>query len=213
MGSIYYKILVVDDEKDIQDLFDPLKDIFIDDDDLSVCFEYMNDISNFEITEPYDIIMFDSKFLNTKHSFEYSQEQKIIGFNLIKNFRKINKRTKIIFYSSHFDISEPDQIPYGPKDFFKIINELNIFRIVNKNSSLEVYNAIKDAIEDLDIIMIMLEKMAREYEGLDIQYEINGENISMRKLIYDFKMGGIISERFRKEVMDIVLSYMSKFNA
>ncbi|NOL31116.1 hypothetical protein [Bacillus altitudinis] len=212
MGETEYNILVVDDEKNINDLFDPLKDILYEEDELLVRFEYMNDISNFKIKKPFDVVMFDSKFLNTKHDYEYNQEHKTIGFNLIESFRKSNKKTKIIFYSSHFDISEPDQIPYGAKDFFRIINDLNIYKMVNKNKTKEIYNAIKDAIDDLDIIMIMLEKMSKDYEGLDIEYEINEENIPMQKLINDFKMGGKISEKFRKEVMDIVLSYMSKFN-
>jgi CheY-like chemotaxis protein len=169
LGNITYRILVVDDEKNVQDLFEPFKDILLDDDELSVHFEYMDNITNFKINEPYDIVVFDSKFLNTKHDFSHTQKQKTIGFNLIKNFRQNNRRTKIIFCSSHFDLSEPDQIPYGPKDFFTIINELNIFRIVNKNRTIDIYNAIKDAIEDLDIIMVMLEKMSRDYDGLDIE--------------------------------------------
>jgi hypothetical protein len=212
MNEFSYSILVIDDEKDINDLFDPLKELLKEEDKINVEFTYQDNITNFNIDQPFDIVLFDSKFLNTKHDFGLNQEQNTIGFNLIKQFREKNKRTKIIFCSSHFDLSEPDQIPYGPKDFFKIINELNIFRMVNKNSAVEVYTSIKEAIENLDIIMITLEKMLNEYQGIDINYEVEGESIPVQRLLHDFKVGGEASEKFRKEVMDIVLSYMSKFN-
>ncbi|EOP30584.1 hypothetical protein IG5_00203 [Bacillus toyonensis] len=209
----YYEILVVDDEKNVRDIFD----VFIDEfkaEDINVKFEYIHDLEKFdEVSQPFDIIVFDSEFRTSNLSTPI--EKRSQGFELIRKYRKINKRTKVIFYSSAFDLKNEDQIPLSHKDYFEIINELNIFRLVYKNKADQVYDAvgeaIKAALDDLDVVMTSLEKMYYEYKGIDIDYEIEGENIPLEQLMYEFKMGGEHAEKFRKDIVEMMLSYMSNF--
>lgn len=176
----------------------------------NVTFDYVTDIRSFNIEQPYDIIMFDCDFMQAKHDM-FEGNPRTIGFELIKKFRQKNIRTKIIFYSSFFDLADLDQIPLSTKDFFEIINELNVFRLVNKNDATQIFNTILDALDELDIIMVTLEKMVYDYVGADMTYNVNGRTVSIQDLIRDFKMGGERSKSFEEKVLKMLISYMTKF--
>ncbi|MED3910570.1 hypothetical protein P4597_15440 [Peribacillus simplex] len=209
----HYDVLVVDDEKNIKDIFDVFIDEFKEE-NININFEYIHDLDKFdEVKRPFDVIVFDSEFKTSKVGNPI--EKKSQGFELIRKYRKRNKRTKVIFYSSTFDLKNEDQIPLSHKDYFEIINELNIYRLVYKNNAEHIYDAVQKAIraalDDLDVIMTSLEKMYYEYQGIDIDYEIEGENIPLKELMYEFKIGGEHAEKFRKDVVEMMLSYMSNF--
>lgn len=208
-----YDILVVDDEKDINHIFEVFVAEFKEK-KIEVNFEYLHELEKFDdVGKPYDVILFDSEFRTSKQG--KPTEMKSEGFELIRRYRKKNKRTKVIFYSSTFDLKNQDQIPLAHKDYFEIINELNVFRMVYKNKAESIYIAIKEAIEaaldDLDVIMTSLEKMYFEYDGIDIDYEIEGDNIPLKQLMHEFKMGGEHAEKFREDIISMMLKYMSKF--
>ncbi|MFB8331651.1 MULTISPECIES: hypothetical protein [Bacillus cereus group] len=52
--------------------------------------------------------------------------------------------------------------------------------------------------------MVTLEKMLRNYEGLDVKYNVGQEQILIKGLINDFKTGGENADIFRKEVIVII---------
>lgn len=208
-----YDILVVDDEKNIKDIFETFIMEFKEE-GIDVKFDYIHELDKFhEVKKPFDVILFDSEFRTS--SLSTIKEKKSQGFELIRQYRTTNKRTKVIFYSSTFDLKNEDQIPLSHKEYFEIINELNIFRLVYKNKAEHIYGAIIDAIkaalDDLDVIMTSLEKMYYDYNGIDLGYQIEGKDITLHQLMYEFKMGGENAEKFRKDITEMMLSYMSNF--
>ncbi|WP_156182370.1 hypothetical protein [Paenibacillus algorifonticola] len=198
---------MIDDESQIKGYFEAIQSE-LDAEGIIVNIEYMNNVENFKVEKPYDIVLFDCNFNGSRNE---QLDLKKEGFELIKKYRKFNKRTKIIFYSANFDLEEPDKIPFSKYDFFQIINELNIFRVVFKNDSNKVYDYIKEAIQELDVIMVSLEKMVRDYEGMDIKYNLKDGDIALEDLLYEFKMGGQVAEKFRKQLFEIILTSLSKF--
>ncbi|MCS7460835.1 hypothetical protein N0M98_11840 [Paenibacillus doosanensis] len=203
-----YKILVIDDMTEIVEYFEDIKEILAYE-NIKVEFEYMHNVNDFSVEKPYDILMFDCNFNAARYDADIRNK---VGFNLIKQYRQNNTRTKIIFYSSSFNIDEPHQIPFNHKHYFEIINELNVYRLVYKNDSRATVKAIKEAINDLDIIMISLEKMASDYDELNMKFELNDGDITLNDLIYEMRMDGENAEKFRRDVVDLITNYMSKFD-
>lgn len=200
-----FDVLVIDDQLNIKDLIQPLveilsyKEIFLN-------VTYVHEIKNLteQINKPFDIILFDSQLGSTDFAKIEGVSQ---GFNLIKDFRKTNKRTKIIFYSSSFNLDHGDQIPLSHRDYFTMINELNVYKMVYKNDVEELLTAIEGAINSLDIVMTTLDKMVEEYSELELTYNIDGEDIPLKDLICDFKMDGELSGNFKKNLNEMIATY------
>lgn len=200
-----FDVLVIDDQLNIKDLIQPLVEI-LSYKKIFLTVTYVHEIKDLteQINKPFDIILFDSQLGSTDFAKIEGVSQ---GFNLIKNFRKTNKRTKIIFYSSSFNLNHGDQIPLSHRDYFTMINELNIYKIVYKNNVEELLTAIEDAINSLDIVMTTLDKMVEEYSELGLSYKIDNTSIPLEDLIKDFKMDGEMSKKFRKNLNEMVATY------
>ncbi len=203
-------ILVIDDLEDVESIFEVLKD------ELGyagylVNFEFLHQAPDekFNITKPYDILLFDCYFPGSNLIKFNDDKAKKAGLSLIEKFRGKNFRTKVIFYSSTFDI-ENGKTPFDAKDFLSIINELNVFRMVDKKPE-KIEEAIKDAINELDVIMTCMEDIYREYIDDDVTYELNGKEITIKDLLDQLKIGGPESEKFRKNVIESTLLYLMKF--
>ncbi|MET3938230.1 CheY-like chemotaxis protein [Paenibacillus sp. PvP094] len=205
-----YEVLVIDDEAQIVEYFEDINEMFnLNEENFTINFNYMHNVNNFEIKKPYDIVMFDCNF--NAGRFDSSSRTRV-GLNLIKKYRKNNKRTKIIFYSSSFNIEEQNNMPLNHRDYFEIINDLNVFKLIYKNNSIDTYNAIKDALTELDIIMTSLEKMKDEYSELDISFELEGNAFSLEDLLHEIRMDTEFGRKFRKDIVDLITNYMSKFS-
>ncbi len=205
-----YNVLVIDDETSIQHYFSAIERMIKHNrNDINFNFTFMHHVNEFEVKEPYDIVMFDYNFSGAR--FNKINREKT-GLQLIKEYRKKNQKTKIIFYSSFFNIEQKQQIPLVHEDYFELINELNIFKIIYKNDHQMTCQAIKEAIGDLDIIMTSLEKMTDDFDELDLTFNVQNQEIKIQDLLYEIQMDSEIGKRFRKEIMDVVMGYMSKFN-
>ncbi len=207
-----YNILVIDDEEDVKGIFEVLKNE-IEIDGYDVTFDFIHDLKeeDFNINKPYDVLMFDC-YAPASNLMKLRDKEKgeKIGFSLIKKFREKNRRTKIIFYSSSFNI-DTGEVPFTSKEFVHIINELNIFKIIERNNIQMMFSTIKGAIEELDAILISMEDIQREYITEEIYYETGEKNISLNELIEQFKLGGADAERFRRSVIEQILHYILKF--
>lgn len=155
-----------------------------------------------------DIVMFDCAMSGEDYDFQGKDEARY-GFELLKEYRKKNKRTKIIFYSGSFDFEAEGTFDFSVLDFVEIINELNIFAIVNRDVQLLV-STIGRAIDELDTILISLEDLVYNY-GENGYFYITDKKLSADELCRELKLGTEIGEEFRKEICSTIISYFMKF--
>lgn len=155
-----------------------------------------------------DIIMFDCALSGENYNFENYEEARF-GFELLKRYRKKNKRTKIIFYSGSFDFDGEGFFDLTPLEFIQIINELNVFAITNREVD-RLFDAIQKAIKEIDTILISMEDLIYNY-GEDGYFYIDGAKIASQKLIHELRIGSEIGEKFREEVYSTIISYFMKF--
>jgi CheY-like chemotaxis protein len=155
-----------------------------------------------------DIVMFDCALSGEDYNFQDNAEARY-GFELIKKYRKKNKRTKIIFYSGSFDFEDEGSFDLSIKDFVQIINELNIFAITNRNVK-RLVDVIKKAIDELDTVLISLEDLIYRY-GEDGYFFVSDQRISSQDLLNEIRLGTQVGEKFREEVYSTILSYFMKF--
>lgn len=157
---------------------------------------------------PCDIVMFDCALSGEDYNFQDKDESRY-GFELLKEYREKNKRTKIIFYSGSFDFEGEGSFDLSVMEFVEIINELNVFAISNREVERLVMS-IKRAIDDLDTILISLEDLIYSY-GEEGYFYIQNEKLSAAELLKELKLGTDIGEKFRKEIYSTIISYFMKF--
>lgn len=157
---------------------------------------------------PCDIVMFDCALSGENYNFEDTAEARY-GFELIKKYRKKNKRTKIIFYSGSFDFEDEGSFDLSVMDFVQIINELNVFAISNREYR-RMSDVIKKAIDELDTVLISLEDLICNY-GENGNFYIDDKMLSAQELLKELKLGTEIGERFREEIYSTIISYFMKF--
>lgn len=155
-----------------------------------------------------DIVMFDCALSGEDYDFKDMDESRY-GYELIKQYRKKNKRTKIIFYSGSFDFENEGTVDLSILDFVHIINELNIFAITNREVS-RLVDIIKRAIDELDTILISLEELIDRY-GENGFFYVENKKISSDELLKELKLGTKLGEKFREEVYSTIISYFMKF--
>ena len=157
---------------------------------------------------PADIMMFDCALNGQAINFGSADESKY-GYELISQYRNKNKRTKIIFYSGSFDFENEMHVGLSTKELIYMINELNVFRITNKNlENLE--KCICDAIGNIDSVLISMEELLTDY-GENGEFFIDGERISASELLNQLKLGTPLAEKFSNQVNETILTYFMKF--
>lgn len=155
-----------------------------------------------------DIVMFDCALSGEDYNFEGTAESRY-GFELIKKYRENNKRTKIIFYSGSFDFDDEGSFDLSILEFVKIINELNIFAITNRETR-RLVEVIKKAIDELDTILISLEDLISQY-GEDGIFVVGDKKITSEQLLSELKLGTALGEIFRENIYTTIISYFMKF--
>lgn len=155
-----------------------------------------------------DIVMFDCALSGENYNFQ-NEEASRFGLTLLKQYRENNRRTKIIFYSGSFNFDGEGNFDLTYLDFVRIINELKIFAITNREVP-RLLEAIKSAIEELDTVLVSMEDLICNY-GENGTFYINGSYISAQKLLQELRLGTEIGEKFREEVYSTIISYLMKF--
>lgn len=207
-----YRILVIDDEQDVVEIFKVLKSE-LKYEGIDVNFEFIRsmDSETFEINDPYDIIMFDC-YLPASNMVKYEEKKDKIGFQLIKKFRKKNYSTKVIFYSSSFNIDD-GEAPFTVKEFLTIINDLNVFKMVERNNTEMMMKAIISAIEELDMILISMEDIYNEYGNSNLTYNVGEKQLTLNELINQFKIGGEDAKKFSQQVTTMILHFLCNYKS
>lgn len=155
-----------------------------------------------------DIILFDCAMGGTDLYFE-NREDENYGVELIKKFRDKNKRTKIIFYSGGFKLAGSQCYEFTNEEMLELINDLHIYKMIPKDVRA-ISNAIIEAIEELDAVVIGLEDLKYEYDNHGM-FHVGDKNYSIEQMIYELKNGTDIGEKFKNNVYKLTLTYLMKF--
>ena len=155
-----------------------------------------------------DIVLFDCALGGAPLNFGDSDET-TFGIELMRRFRKNNERTKIIFYSGSFLLKGSQCYEFTNEEMLSIINELHVFKMIPKDVEY-IENAIVEAINELDTIIMSLEDLKEEYNS-EGDFLVDNRLYSIDDLIAELKKGSKLGEEFRKSVLKMVLTYMMKF--
>ena len=205
------KILIVDDEENIEKLFIPSyieaaeeiksKDERYREYDLEIkhIVSIENAIEYLKTQAIVDVLIIDYKFNN--------ERKKRTGVDLIKFVREnVNKHCRVIFYT----MNELAGIP--PESYVQLINN-NVFRIVDKANctDYEFTRIMLEATIDCDIIVNSLEKFWVEYREVFEQYKYTflGEEQEFSDILNHIRMDDkigrtIIDKLVHKALIDSV---------
>lgn len=121
-----FEIVVVDDNPDTAEVvFQAVKSVLKLDYNYNINYKILSKRKEVETLNNYvcDIVMFDCALSGEDYDFQDTPEARY-GFELIKKYRKRNKRTKIIFYSGSFDFEYEGSFDLSVADFVHIINDI-----------------------------------------------------------------------------------------
>lgn len=155
-----------------------------------------------------DIVLFDCALGGAALDFGEDDET-TFGVELMRRFRKNNERTKIIFYSGRFSLTGSQCYDFTNEEMLKLINELHIFKMIPKKAKY-IENAIVEAVNELDAIIMSLEDLKEEYNSKG-DFLVNDRLYPIGDLIVELKRGSKVGEDFRKSVLKMLLTYMMKF--
>ncbi len=156
-----------------------------------------------------DILLFDCQFSGSNIIDESETDFSQFGIKLIKRFREKNKRTKIIFYSGGFKLEGCECYDLTNEEILQLINDLHIFKMIPSEEDA-ISNAIIEAIDDLDSVIMSLEDMKRDF-GEKGYFVVDNERYSLNELLIEMKNGTDIGEKFKADVDKMILAYLMKF--
>ena len=132
------------------------------------------------------------------------------GMNVLNEYRRENKRTKVILYVYQYGQAFPLEFAFIPDDWQNFINVLDVSAITDINDTASLARFIIKAIEDIDAVMISLEDLILNY-GEDGYFEIGEKQYSPQQLLRELRMGTPAGDAFRREVLQNTIAYFMKF--
>lgn len=212
---IEYKVLVVDDYKEIERSF-PLYSMELEDRGLNVKFDIVSTIRDFKEKkdEQFDILMVD---YNLRNGF-FEDETMSMGTDFINDFRKKNMINKIIFYSTEFryDLSTriPDiQLNISQKEYYELINNYKIDAIVPKNNTEMLVDMIENCIKNLDPISKFLRKTLNKFaEDSDLlYYEAKGSEYTIAQLLDEYQKDSEVGKEFGENLLETIATLLLEY--
>lgn len=207
MSEYIYNILVLDDMVDIKEVFEIYKDHIREKSGYKVEFHL---VSNEDELKKFESIKFDIVMI------DYDLSQGLFkttdGNEWVRTVRQKNGVCKIIFYSSEFEYSESNRakcrLKLSSKEIFDLVNEYKVDAIVSKNNFEMLINCIIDNIKNVDPISKLLIEMRQQYSYLGeiFYYEIDGERISLDRLLNEYQSDTRIGKEFGKELAKTLAS-------
>lgn len=189
-----YSILVIDDDPvvDQKGIFEYISEQIYQRYKMNLTFHYISEIENTQniFKRPYDVIMFD-QMLDESHGAIAGINTKL-GIDCIKEFRRINQKCKVIFYSSHiqsneetnnynldirpdlsdleaegFPIDQATRRSMSDKIILDLINKYNVNKIIPRDEEVMI-EALVDCCRDTDMLVMMLYRSI--YDTKDTSY-------------------------------------------
>lgn len=209
-----YKILVVDDSADIASSFEVYQD-FLEDRGFQVSFTLVSSEQELaeKVKKTYDVLMVD---YNLKNGFPSSKNYD--GTDFIKEYRRKNKISKIIFYSSEFHYDEKDErnctLNIKAKEIFDLVNIYKVNCIISKNNFDMLIDNIAENLLDLDPIAKLLidtkEKYSSETDNM-IFTDSNGEEVGISRLLDEYLNDSSIGREFKNQMMKTIVTLLLEY--
>ncbi|MGT2949983.1 hypothetical protein BU202_01495 [Streptococcus cuniculi] len=207
-----YRVLVIDDHRDIERSFQ-LYALRLEDKGFLVTFEIASTITEFvqKKNERYDILMVD---YNLRNGF-FDEDSKSLGTDFISDFRKNNMISKIIFYSTEFRYNvsaQPKdiQLNISPKEYYELINNYKIDAIVPKNNTPMLVDRIEDCIKNLDPISKFLRSTMDKFsEDADLlYYEVDGHDYTITQVLEEYQKATEIGKKFGENFLETIATVL-----
>lgn len=206
-----YKVVFIDDEKEvIEKTIEAVKSLIVTKGGIELDYVILSDKKSIDKmnTIAADIVLFDCALYATDLELGTKQES-TYGIELMKKFREKNNRTKIIFYSAGFSLKGSECYEFVHEEILQMINEIHIYKMIPRNVEC-ISEAIMEAIEDLDAVIISLEDLKEEYNSTG-EFFVNEQKYPIEDMIEELKKGTTIGNDFRNSVLKMVLTYLMKF--
>lgn len=155
-----------------------------------------------------DIVLFDCAMGVTASEFNAEAPHRY-GFELIKAFRRNNKRAIIVFYSGNFSLEGPFCYEFTHEEMLELINEMHIYKMIPKKVEY-ITQSIKEAIRDLDSVILTMQNLRDDYEEHGIVV-VDDNEYTIDQMINELKNETVIGEQFRENINKLLLTYMMKF--
>ena len=203
-----YKIIFIDDEVEIiNKIMSAVKNLLSLEQGYDIDFSVLKEQKEIENLNNIaaDIVLFDCAMGAASLNFGDCDETRF-GVDLMKKFRENNERTKIIFYSGGFSLKGAQCYDFTNEEMLQLINDLHIYKMIPKEAEY-ISEAIIEAINELDAIIMSLEDLKEEYQS-------SGDflvNDTLYPMLEELKKGTRLGEEFRKSILKMVLTYMMKF--
>lgn len=205
-----YQVIVVDDEPETIKPVLKLAGKMIRNYGYSVEFYVLskkNDIDQIN-SKVADVVMFDCAMSAGDFDFRDEPEARY-GLSILKQYRELNKRTKILFYSGAYNFEDDQTIKLTTHDFINMINKLNVFAIVNRKADM-ISEYLINAFEQMEPVLAGMEDIMREYADQGI-FSIDGIDYSSEELLKELRLGTKAGDLFRKQINEIIINYLMKF--
>lgn len=206
-----YRILFIDDEKElINQIIEAVKIFIATRDGIDLEFEVLSDKESIEKMNDIaaDIVLFDCALYGTDLDYTGVQAS-AYGIELMRKFREKNKKTKIIFYSGGFSLSGSQCYEFVHEEVLQLINDIHIYKLIPKKAEY-IADAVKEAIDELDAVIISLEDLKEEYNSTG-EFLVNNQRYPIENMIAELKKGTDVGNEFRNAVFKMVLTYLMKF--
>lgn len=206
-----YKIVIVDDEEKVIDaILQVVKNLLSLELGYDISYIILKDeeeIKNMNNIAA-DIVLFDCAMGAAKLDFGDKHES-TFGIELMRKFRKNNERTKMIFYSANISSKGSVCYDFTHEEILCLVNELHVYKMIPKKAEC-IVEAIKEAITELDAVIISLEDLKEEYDS-EGEFLVDNNLYSIGDLVGELKRGTSIGEKFRRSILENVITYMMKF--
>ena len=155
-----------------------------------------------------DVLLFDCAMGTSDFVFD-NNNPSAYGFELIKRFRKNNRRTKVIFYSGEFKLQGYDCYEFSNEEILEIINDLHVYKMIPKEVDV-VLDSIKAALKDLDSVTTSLEDLKEEYHSSGY-FCIKDKKLGLDEMLKELKNDTEIGKAFREKIEKMIITYCMKF--
>lgn len=206
-----FQALAIDDEPQMIDYFNVIKQFLLDIYQIQINFDVIHEEKDYQREKSYDILLID---YDLKRGYSVKKQQ---GNEVIKEFRKYNRISKVIFYSSSFVYSDEKKnyvIALPVKEIYDLINDYQINKIASKENFDMMVKVIKECCAELDILPLILVRMLSHYKkaGIETIYtNSKGDEIDANGLIDEIMNDNEEGKKFREKFTEAVLNTMFDF--
>lgn len=210
-----FKILVIDDERQIENNF-LLYEKLIEKKGINSKFFLVSNENEYDSLkdETFDVLMVD---YNLRHGF-FQSADKTVGTDFIRDFREVNMIDKIVFYSTDFKFQNRSasieaRLNITDEEYFRLINDYRIDGIVPKNNIDLIVDIIEKCVKDIDPIIRFLKETRSKYEknGDYLYFESEGKEYTISEILKEYQLNSEVGKKFGVELLETISTVLLNY--